>query len=610
MKNNIFKTFAFCAMFLALSCQKDQAPVAQEPESQEATYRFEVGSEAVKSYVGSADDCMQWEYQDQLGYLLVKGDGSMQEASNSPILEGGVRYYFGITPRKFAVAPGDKLYAWHKFQTGKGEIENLTTVRCFNLPAAQVFEDGKLKSPLPLVAEPYTFTTSHVTDENADMPVINFSNMYSLLEFKVYSTDAAYADETVQSITFASEGATLAGDFKMDVAALDPSLDIDFTAPSSSVTVSSNVGVAPDNTSAGVMMAVIPGTYIGTLTVVTDKAVYTKNLSELTFKRSGKHPMGFNLATADRNPDFPKTLYMVDDTGSVFEMQAVSGNSAIFWTKASTSSMNGTSFKFATKVDAGAIAADAVVYGYKGGALSTDADAEYIPLDPAYSLHGAYKPWYLGIDFVAGEILNRIEIARGSNATEANGASLITWVKSMPHNCEVVFTGFDKPVSQMINTIVFDRIDDAAATARYIGVSDSYELWYRPEQGWLLFNNSISTSKYVIIGMGASFPQSPYMDWPMSPADFLLTTGQALPLYNIQENIYRTEAYLTKDFEIQFYSAHAWANSITDWTSTTATKHTEGSLAWITPLDESTFVEGVYIIEYNSSTKVVKITKK
>jgi len=606
MKNNIFKTFAFCAMFLALSCQKDQAPVAQEPESQEATYRFEVGSEAVKSYVGSADDCMQWEYQDQLGYLLVKGDGSMQEASNSPILEGGVRYYFGITPRKFAVAPGDKLYAWHKFQTGKGEIENLTTVRCFNLPAAQVFEDGKLKSPLPLVAEPYTFTTSHVTDENADMPVINFSNMYSLLEFKVYSTDAAYADETVQSITFASEGATLAGDFKMDVAVLDPSLDLDFTAPSSSVTVSSNVGVAPDNTSAGVMMAVIPGTYIGTLTVVTDKAVYTKNLSELTFRRSGKHPMGFNLATADRNPDFPKTLYMVDDAGSVFEMQAVSGNSAIFWTKSSTSSMNGTSFKFATKVDAGAIAADAVVFGCKNGAVSSDADAEFIPLDPVYSMHGGAKPDKVGVDFSTMKVIYQASIS----AAAGEGSVTLQWVTRLPQYSEVVFNGFSKPVSQMLNTAVFDNINDTAKTARYIGVSDSYETWYRPAEGWILFNNSISTTQFVIIGKGASFPQSPYMDWPMSPADFLLTTGQALPLYNIQENIYRTEAYLTKDFEIQFYSAHAWANSITDWTSTTATKHTEGSLAWITPLDKSTFVEGVYTIEYNSSTKVVKITKK
>ena len=606
MKNNIFKTFAFCAMFLALSCQKDQAPVAQEPESQEATYRFQVGSEAVKSYVGSADDCMQWEYQDQLGYLLVKGDGSMQEASNSPILEGGVRYYFGITPRKFAVAPGDKLYAWHKFQTGKGEYENLTTVRCFNLPAAQVFEDGKLKSPLPLVAEPYTFTTSHVTDENADMPVINFSNMYSLLEFKVYSTDAAYADETVQSITFASEGATLAGDFKMDVAVLDPSLDLDFTAPSSSVTVSSNVGVAPDNTSAGVMMAVIPGTYIGTLTVVTDKAVYTKNLSELTFQRSGKHPMGFNLATADRNPDFPKTLYMVDDAGSVFEMQAVSGNSAIFWTKASTSSMNGTSFKFATKVDAGAIAADAVVFGYKNGAVSSDADAEFITLDPVYSMHGGAKPDKVGVDFSTMKVIYQASIS----AAAGEGSVTLQWVTRLPQYSEVVFNGFSKPVSQMLNTAVFDNIDDTAKTARYIGVSDSYETWYRPAEGWILFNNSISTTQFVIIGKGASFPQSPYMDWPMSPADFLLTTGQALPLYNIQENIYRTEAYLTKYFEIQFYSAHAWANPIKDWTSTTVQRKEEGNLVWMCALDRETFVEGVYTIEYNSSTKVVKITKK
>lgn len=610
MKRNIFKTFAFCAALLALSCQKDRDLGTVKQDNQPVTYNFEIGGEAVKSYVGSADDCMQWEQDDMLGYILVKQDGSDVESSKTPIYIGGVRPGFGITPTKFEVTQGDILYTWYEFQEGKYEIENLTSARCFNLPASQEYKAGKFTSSLPLVGEPYTFKSNYThEDGNVELPVIHFSNLYSLLEFKVYSTSSKFVGETVKSITIDAPGASLAGDFKMDVKSFDPDdfITLDFTAPASEVTVSTDVKVAADNTGSGVLMAVMPGTYTGgKITVVTDKATYVKDLAELTFARSGKHPLGLNLDKTWRTPASPETLYMVDDQGGVFNMAVVSGSVTHYRTTSSTSSMAGSSFKFATKVENGQIAQDAVVFGYKNGAVSSDADAEFIPLDPVYSMHGGAKPHKVGVDFSTMKVIYQASIS----AAAGEGSVTLQWVTRLPQYSEVVFNGFSKPVSQMLNTAVFDNIDDAASTARYIGVSDAYETWYRPTEGWILFNNSISTTQFVIIGKGASFPQSPYMDWPMSPADFLLTTGQALPLYNIQENIYRTEAYLTKDFEIQFYSAHAWANSITDWTSTTATKHTEGSLAWITPLDKSTFVEGVYTIEYNSSTKVVKITKK
>ena len=76
---------------------------------------------------------------------------------------------------------------------------------------------------------------------------------------------------------------------------------------------------------------------------------------------------------------------------------------------------------------------------------------------------------------------------------------------------EIYFFGFDKPIKDLVNCAVFKGIDEVNCCARYIGVSDNYELRYRPEQGWLAFGNWISsaTNKYTLIGKNASIPQRP-----------------------------------------------------------------------------------------------------
>ena len=150
-----------------------------------------------------------------------------------------------------------------------------------------------------------------------------------------------------------------------------------------------------------------------------------------------------------------------------------------------------------------------------------------------------------------------------------------------------------------------------------MGVSDAFETWYRPAEGWLIFNNNDVLSKnnqnnHILIGRGASFPQSPYLDKPITgniDAGIGAKTVINVPLFRVGENLYRTDLYLSKDFEVQMYSNYAWAANLTDWTSEDVEKKSE-NVTWMQAKDKSTFVEGIYTIEYDSSAKTVTLIKK
>ncbi len=322
-------------------------------------------------------------------------------------------------------------------------------------------------------------------------------------------------------------------------------------------------------------------------------------------------PVIGGVATGDKDPDAPEpdepdvpdvpepevsSLYLVDNNGNAWAMSVLKDTH--FITDETTENI-GTSFRFAAKYADGKIDESGYV-------------SEEFTLDEAYGLHGGKKPWKIGFDKNTGKVIYRVGIWRGGEGADGDGAAIIEWVTRLPQNSEVFFFGFDKPVSQIVNTAIFTDIDDAAGSARYIGISDSFETWYRPEQGWLLFNNNdvLSIGKqnnHVIIGRGASFPQSPYTDLPIAGDLSGAKTAKTIPLFRISESVYRTDVYLSKDFEIQFYSNYNWGSMLTDWTSDDVEKKTDG-VTWMQAKDRAAFMEGIYTIEYDSSAKTVNLT--
>lgn len=203
-----------------------------------------------------------------------------------------------------------------------------------------------------------------------------------------------------------------------------------------------------------------------------------------------------------------------------------------------------------------------------------------------------------------------IVLDKSGMADQENG-TLVRWVLELEQNCTVKFDNFDAPIAEMVNLAIFDNIDETAKTARYIGASEKYEVWYRTEQKWLIFTNNIAAENVLLIGKNASFPQKPYIEYPIIETDIPRTPGQTLHLNKTADGIFRSYIYLAEGFTFQVYTNYAWGALVKDWKS--------GSPDLLVPMSdwgyygkqntEKPFTPGVYLVEYNKTTNTVTLSK-
>lgn len=198
-----------------------------------------------------------------------------------------------------------------------------------------------------------------------------------------------------------------------------------------------------------------------------------------------------------------------------------------------------------------------------------------------------------------------------SGMADKKDGTLVRWVLELEQNCTVKFENFDAPIAEMVNLAIFDNIDETAKTARYIGVSEKYEVWYRTEQKWLIFTNNIAAENVLLIGKNASFPQKPYIEYPIIETDIPRTPGQTLHLNKTADGIFRSYIYLAEGFTFQVYTNYVWGALVKDWKS--------GSPDLLVPMSdwgyygkqntEKPFTPGVYLVEYNKTTNTVTLSK-
>lgn len=198
-----------------------------------------------------------------------------------------------------------------------------------------------------------------------------------------------------------------------------------------------------------------------------------------------------------------------------------------------------------------------------------------------------------------------------SGMADQKDGTLVRWVLELEQNCTVKFENFDAPIAEMVNLAIFDNIDETAKTARYIGVSEKYEVWYRTEQKWLIFTNNIAAENVLLIGKNASFPQKPYIEYPIIETDIPRTPGQTLHLNKTADGIFRSYIYLAEGFTFQVYTNYAWGALVKDWKS--------GSPDLLVPMSdwgyygkqntEKPFTPGVYLVEYNKTTNTVTLSR-
>lgn len=196
-----------------------------------------------------------------------------------------------------ALSAGDKVYCYYPQSTANNSNE--ADAIQLTIPAEQTGDFDAM----PQVSLPYEVTADMATGTN-NVDDIYFCNIGSVARFYVYSSAGAYTSETVESITFTANTG-LAGAVTFDLTAVDYSnqstlATSGYAARSAKVTASPTIGTSTSN--AGIANLVIaPGTYYGTVVLLTDKAKYTYTISEpnkITFGRSQIKKIALNLESA------------------------------------------------------------------------------------------------------------------------------------------------------------------------------------------------------------------------------------------------------------------------------------------------------------------------
>ena len=297
-----------------------------------------------------------------------------------------------------------------------------------------------------------------------------------------------------------------------------------------------------------------------------------------------KNTIGMTLCQADPVV-IPEKLFLIDSNGNQYAME-----------------------KWGDEYTTGDIAALAGTLGIVDENGKTYYTTE---LDPSYGYFPAENkhPWKVIYNYATKQITYQEGIWLSGESED----NVIAWIQCLPKNAKVYFFGQKGSIKNLINTAVFDQIDETNACARYIGVSSAYEVHYNAVNDWLFFNAlwGGDTKDVLIIGNKAAFGADAG-DYHLydSFADYN-TCGGILHLNQVELGVFRSVIYAEPGFNLYLYGSIAWGDAINGWTSTTPDVCVVDN-SWeghdqIRPAEG--FVAGPYIIEYNKNANTISMVK-
>ncbi len=285
----IFKAFfviAAAALTLA-GCQKKE--IEQPQNEGDYVYTFAIDEET-RAVIG--DNNIEWVAGDQVGMYVGSYKGYAKvDVTTTPKMV--------VLYSNNAIPAGTIAYAYAPYDPeNKSNEPSQTKILVNNI------QSGAGVSAMPLAGLPFEVEEDIEANNQEGNGQIKFLNLGSLINFKVFSTNEDYQDETIQYIQFESSKA-IAGTGHLDLTAVDmgdeSTLVLEMDAEENIVKVVEEMPVVAEKEEADpIKMVILPGTFEGTLTVVTDAATYTKAIPEREFARSHSRTFGLDLAKAER----------------------------------------------------------------------------------------------------------------------------------------------------------------------------------------------------------------------------------------------------------------------------------------------------------------------
>ena len=281
-----FVVFAAAALTLA-GCQK----VEMEQSRNEGAYKYSFAIvDDTRAVIG--DSNVEWVANDRVGMFV----GAYKGYANVDV---------NTTPKMVvlysneAIPAGTMAYAYAPYdpENKEGDPDMVKIV-------VNDIQSGAQASAMPLAGVPFEVEEEIDPKAQEGNGQIKFMNLGSVINFKIFSTDEEFQNETVQYIQFESDK-TLAGIGYIDLTAVDmndeSTLELVMTTEENTVRVNEEMAVAAEKEEATpIKMVILPGTFSGTLTVVTDAATYTKEIPEREFARSHSRTFGLDLVKAER----------------------------------------------------------------------------------------------------------------------------------------------------------------------------------------------------------------------------------------------------------------------------------------------------------------------
>lgn len=287
--------------FLSQSCS-ETAIQTDQPAANTYTFVLEpaYGTDTKTSML--TGDVISWNSADVIG-AFAPGTSNLSSAV-SPGAPATVTLSLSQPVRA-----GETIYAYYPYSAAAGTDPAAAVM---GIPSAQ---SGDLSS-LPMAALPYTASVAFTSGEV--IPALRFCPLGSIVELCIYSETAAFRTEKVTSVTFTAEDG-ISGDFSFDLTSVDRSdvstLSISgLTGKSVTVTpvASPKVGSSRDDVTP-LYMVLAPGSHSGVLSVTTDKAVYSYEMSFRDFVRNSIKPLAINLKESVRRAPCYELVTSVDD---------------------------------------------------------------------------------------------------------------------------------------------------------------------------------------------------------------------------------------------------------------------------------------------------------
>ena len=244
-------------------------------------YRLTLAEDGTKALLNEGG--VFWQNGDQVGLFLGNGtsvSGTVDVTTSPKTI---------VFSTSQALADGTEVHAYYPY-VAENTVVSASKV---SIPAVQ---SGGSVSAMPLAGVPFQI------QGNGRKGVVNFLNLGSVLDFRVYSS--TYSGEAVKSVTLTvTDGAhPVSGEAVLDLtgvkAANEASVALDWTASAPSSVKLSQAGTVASGKQAATghfYMVVAPGTYSGTITVETDEATYQVPFGNLSFARNEIRPVYVNL---------------------------------------------------------------------------------------------------------------------------------------------------------------------------------------------------------------------------------------------------------------------------------------------------------------------------